>query len=142
MVQPLFLSSITTWNLVYSVEKLTALYNISSKNASNKFFQPVVDARREGDENPLSCVVLETLKLLVISLYSYQVMNRSRHTITKCLNHEKLHKAIHEPLFKQLKTVQKDLYEIELLKSTIEQKEPIIVGVFILQFAKLSMLEL
>ena len=69
-------------------------------------------------------------------------MDRSRHTITKYLNDEKTHKAINEPLFKQLNTVQEDLYEIELLKSTIEHKEPIIVGFFILQYAKLRKLEL
>ena len=39
-------------------------------------------------------------------------------------------------------TVEKDLYEVELLKSTIEHREPIIVGFFILQYAKLRMLEL
>ena len=57
------------------------------------------------------------------------------------MNDEKTHKAINEP-FKRLNTVQKDLNEIELLKSTIEHKEPIIVGFFILQYAKLKMLEL
>ena len=107
----------------------------------NKFVQSVVDARREGDENPLSGVVAETMKLLGNSSYGYQIMDRSRHTITKYLNDEKTHKAINEPLFKRLNTVQKDLYEIELLKSTIEHKEPIIVGFFILQYAKLRMLE-
>ena len=69
-------------------------------------------------------------------------MDRSRHTITKYLNDEKTHKAINEPLFKRLNTVEKDLYEVELLKSTIEHREPIIVGFFILQYAKLRMLEL
>ena len=108
----------------------------------SKFVQSVIDARREGDENPLSGVVAETLKLLGNSSYGYQIMDRSRHTITKYLNDEKTHKAINEPLFKRLNTVQKDLYEIELQKSTIEHKEPIIVGFFILQFAKLRMLEL
>ena len=108
----------------------------------NKFVQSVVDARREGDENPLSGVVAETMKLLGNSSYGYQIMDRSRHTITKYLNDEKTHKAINEPLFKRLNTVQKDLYKIELLKSTIEHKEPIIVGFFILQYAKLRMLEL
>ena len=81
------------------------------------------------------------MKLLDNSSYGYQIMDRSRHTITKYLNDEKTHKAINEP-FKRLNTVQKDLYEIELLKSTIEHKEPIIVGFFILQYAKLKMLEL
>ena len=62
----------------------------------------MVDARREGDENPLSGVVAETMKLLGNSSYGYQIMNRSRHTITKYLNDEKTHKAINEPLIKRL----------------------------------------
>ena len=41
-----------------------------------------------------------------------------------------------------MNTVEKDLYEVELLKSTIEHREPIIVEFFILQYAKLRMLEL
>ena len=54
------------------------------------FGQSVVDARREGDENPLSGVVAETMKLLGNSSYGYQIMDRSRHTITKDLNDGKL----------------------------------------------------
>ena len=102
----------------------------------------MVDARREGDEKPLSGVAAETVKLLGNSSYGYQIMDRSRHTITKYLNDEKTHKAINEPLLKRLNSVEKDLYEVELLKSTIEHREPIIVGSFILQYAKLRMLEL
>ena len=65
----------------------------------NSFFQSVVDARSEGDENSLSGVVAETMKLLGNYSYGYQTMDRSRHTITKYLNDEKTHKAINEPLF-------------------------------------------
>ena len=85
----------------------------------------MVDARREGDEIPLSGVVAQIIKLLGNSFYNYQIMDESRHTIKKILNDEKAHKAINEPFFKRLKTVQKDLYDIELIKSTIEHKEPI-----------------
>ena len=46
------------------------------------FVQSVVNARREGDENPLSGVVAETQKLLGNLSYGYQIMDRSRHTIT------------------------------------------------------------
>ena len=49
----------------------------------NKFVQSAVDARREGDENPNSSVVAETMKLLANSSYGYQIMDRSRHTVTK-----------------------------------------------------------
>ena len=65
-------------------------------------------------------------------------MDRSTHTITKYLYNEKL-KAIKEPLFRRLNSVEKDLYDAQLLKSTIEHREPINVGFFILQYAKLRM---
>ena len=76
-------------------------------NCFNKFVQSVVDARREEDENPLSGIVAETMKLLGNSSYGYQITDRSRHTITKYLNDEKTSKAVFEPLFKRLNTVQK-----------------------------------
>ena len=69
-------------------------------------------------------------------------MDRSRHSITEYLGDEKIHKAINENFFKRLNEVKKDLYEVELLKSTIEHREPIIEGFFLLQYAKLSKLEL
>ena len=49
----------------------------------DKFVQSAVDARWEGDENPNSSLVAETMKLLANSSYGYQIMDRSRHTVTK-----------------------------------------------------------
>ena len=108
----------------------------------NKFVQSAVNARREGDQNPNSTVVAETMKLLANSSYGYQIMDRSRHTVTKYLNDEKTHTAIHNKLFKRLNCINDNLYEVELAKAEVEHKEPIIVGFFILQYAKLRMLEL
>ena len=108
----------------------------------NNFVQSVVDARQEGEKNSHSGVVAETMKLLGNSLYSFQIMDRSRHTITKSLDDEKTHKAINENYLKRFKVVKKGLCEAELLKSTIEHREPTIVGFFNLQCAKLRMLEM
>ena len=58
----------------------------------NSFVQSAVDAWRKDDENPHSSVVAETMKLLANSSYGYQIMDRSRHTITKYLNDGKAHK--------------------------------------------------
>ena len=69
-------------------------------------------------------------------------MDRSRHTETKYLNDEKTHKAINGIFFKKLNNVSKELYEVELVKSKIERREPIIVGFFILKYGKLRMLGL
>ena len=64
-------------------------------------------------------------------------MDRSRHTVTKYLNDEKTHSAINSKIFKRLNFIKDQLYEVELFKSEIEHQEPIIVGFFILQYAKL-----
>ena len=91
--------------------KIYRFVQYSPRKCFNNFVQSVVDAYREGDENPLSGVVAETMKLLGNSSYGYQIMDRSRHTITKYLNDEKTHKATNEPLFERLHTFEKDLYQ-------------------------------
>ena len=103
----------------------------------NSFGQSAVDARRQVDENPNSSVVAETMKLLANSSYGYQIMDRSRHTVTKYLSDKKTHAAIDSKLFKKQDDVNNSLYEVGLAKPQIEHKEPIIVGFFILQYAKL-----
>ena len=101
-----------------------------------------MDSRRQGDENQFSSFVAETMKLLASSSYGYQIMDCSRHTVTKYLNDEKTHSAINSKLFKRLNHIIDQPYEVELAKSEIEHREPLIVGLFILQYAKLRMLEL
>ena len=68
----------------------------------NQFVQSAVDACREGDENPNSSVVAETMKFLADSSYGYQIMDRSHHTVTKYLSDEKTHGAINTKFFKRL----------------------------------------
>ena len=104
--------------------------------------QSAVNARREGDDYPNSSVVAETMKLLANSSYGYQIMDNSRHTVTKYLNDEKTHGAINTKLFKRLDHINDQLYEVKFGKAEIEHREPKIVGFFILQQAKLRMLEL
>ena len=104
--------------------------------------QSAVDAIGRGDENPNSSVVAETTKLLANSSYVFQIEDWSWHTLTKNLVDEKTHAAVNSKLFKKLDHLNISLYEVELAKAQIEHKEPIIVGLFIIQYAKLPMLEL
>ena len=101
-----------------------------------------MDARRQGDENPNSSVVAETMKLLANSLNVYQIMDRSRHTVTKYLTVEKALIAISSKMFKRLNHINDRMYEVELVKREIEQKEPMIVGFLILQYVKQRILDL
>ena len=77
------------------------------------FVQSAVNARREGEENPNSSVVAETMKLLANSSYGYQLMDRSRHTDTKYFNDEKTHGATNTKFFKRLDHIKDQLYEVE-----------------------------
>ena len=114
----------------------------TSKKCFNNLVQSLVDARRAGDENPDSSVVAETMKLLGNSSYGYQFMDRRKHAETKYLKDEMTHKAISGKMFKHLNDVSKEIYEVELAKSKIEHRETIMVGFFMLQYAKLRMSEL
>ena len=123
-------------------KKIHRFVQYTPRKCVNNFVQSVVDARRQGDENPKSSVVAETMKLLANSSFGYQIMDRSRHTVKKYLTDEKTHSAYNSKMFKRLNHITDQLYEVEIVKSEIEHREPIIVGCFILQYAKLRMLEL
>ena len=101
-----------------------------------------MDARRQGDENPNSSVVAETMKLLAISSFGYQITDCSRHTVTKYPTDEKTHSAINSKLLKRLNHITDQLYDVELVKPEIEDRKRINVGFFILQHAKQRILEL
>ena len=111
------------------------------KKCFDIFVQSAVDARRQGDENPTSSVI-ETMKLLANSSYGYQIMDRIRHTVTKYLTDEKTHSAINSKMFKRFNHITDQMYDLELFNSEIEHRKPILVGFFILQYAKLKILEL
>ena len=133
---------IHNWVLFAQNYTVLLFVDYTPENCFNGFVQSAVDARRQGDENPNSNVVAETMKLLANSYYGYQIMDRSRHTATKYLADGKTHAAINSKLFKKLDHVNNSLFEVELAKAQIEHKETIIVGFFLLQYAKLQMLEL
>ena len=106
-ITPLF--SFLVYGTWFTVYKSLPLCTLSLLKSFNKFVQSVVDARREGDEILLSSVVIEIMKILGTSSNGYQIIVRSRHSITKYLNGVKTQKAINEPLFKRLNLVQKHL---------------------------------
>ena len=112
------------------------------KNSFNSFVQSAVDARRQGDENPNSSVVAETMKLLANSSYCYQIIDGSQHTVTKYFSDRNTHAAIISKLFKKLDHLNNSLYEVELARAQFEHREPIVANFIILQNAKLRMLKL
>ena len=108
MVQPkrMLLSSLNLTNgtiispllLFYSqlslvCKKIHRFVQYTPRKSFDNFVQSAVDARRKRNEDPNSSVVAETMKLLANSSYGYQIMDSSRHSVTKYLTDEKTHIA-------------------------------------------------
>ena len=105
-------------------KQIDGFVQYTPRKCFNIFLQSAVDARRKRDENPNSSVVAETMKLLANSSYGYQIMDRSRHTLTKYLNDEKAHSTINSKMFKRMNHITDQLYEVELVTPKIEHREP------------------
>ena len=97
--------------------KIHQFVQYTPKKCFNRFVQSAVNARRQGDENPNSSIVAETMKLLANSFYGYQIMDCSQHSVTKYLNDDKTHSAINNKLFGPLNSITDELYKVELVKS-------------------------
>ena len=124
------------------VDEVFWFIEYTPKKSFGSFVDRVVQARREGDKNKNSTVVAETMKLIGNSAYGYQIMDRSKHTETKYVIGSHVDKIINNQFFKNMNELPYNIFEAELSKKEVVHKEPIIIGFFILQYAKLTMLEL
>ena len=112
------------------------------KKCFNTVVQSAVNARHQGDENPNLSLVAETMKLLANSSYGSQMIDRSRHTVTKYLNDEKRTVQKIAKCSSVLITLLINCTKLNWLKPGIAHIEPIFVRLFILQYAKQERLEL
>ena len=69
-------------------------------------------------------------------------MDRSKHSKSQYVVGAEIDKLVNERNFKNLNVLPSSIYEAELVKSEVNHKEPLIVSFFILQYAKLTMLQL
>ena len=80
----------------------TKLYRFVEYTPMENFNNFVQSTMKQGDENPKSKVVTETMKLLANSSCGYQIRDRSRHTVEKYYSDEKTHVAINNKMITRL----------------------------------------
>ena len=98
------------------------------------FTEKVSNARQQGDLDPATSIIADTMKLLGNSGYGSLIMNKEKHQSTvyvrgksqACLK-------VNEPIFKTLAEINDDIFELQLSKKNITLDLPIILGYFILQ---------
>ena len=139
LITPLFqfyLEKVLVLNQIHCIIQYTSEY------CFELFVNSVVEARQEKDKNNSSSVVAETIKRTGSSSFQYQFMDWSEHSKTQHVVGAEVDKLVNEQKYKILNVLPSSIYEVEMFKSEVNHKEPIIVGFFILQYANLTTLKL
>ena len=106
-----------------------------------RFGDAVSTARREGDVHRDKTIIADTMKLLGNSGYGKTITNVDRHRDVSYCTEKAASLMVNDKRFRQLDIVVDDAYEIEINKKTVKYTLPVHVGFFVLQYAKMRMLQ-
>ena len=106
-----------------------------------RFGDAVFTARREGDVHSHKTIIADTMKLLGNSGYGKTITNVDRHRDVSYCTEKAASLMVNDKRFRQLNIVVDDAYEIEMNKKTVKYTLPVHVGFFVLQYAKMRMLQ-
>ena len=126
------------------VTKIYQVVKFQQQRCFREFVKEVSDARRQGDTDPDTAIIVDTMKLIGSSGYGSLIMDKTKHSDVKYVQGEnETSLKINDPLFRNLECLDQEeqYYEVEMAKRKIRLDLPIQPGYFILQYAKLRMLE-
>ena len=102
----------------------------------------VAQARREGDLDASKKIIADTNKLLICSAYGGLLLNKEKHRSIKYVQGSRaLRLKVNDPLFCHFTKLDDDFYEVEMLKNRVSLDLPNYLGLFVLNYAKLHMLQ-
>ena len=106
-----------------------------------RFGDAVSKARREGDVHRDRTIIADSMKLLGNSGYGKTITNVDRHRDVNYCTEKAASHMINDKRFRQLDIIIDDAYEIEMRKRTVTYALHVHVGFFVLQYAKMRMLQ-
>ena len=101
----------------------------------------VAQARLDGDRDKDKTLIAETMKLIGNSSYRKLITNKEKHHDIIYVNETEIGEEIMDNHFYDMTELHNGYYEVEKTKQKINLDLPIHLGVFILNYAKLRMLE-
>ena len=143
--QILIATPLLKWYIEHGL-KVTKIYQVVEYNnpfaCFDIFVKKVTDARRKGDENAKGGIIAQTMKLIGNSAFGGTIVNQMNHRkFTYVDSYEAGSKAINNKNFAKITEISEEFYEIEQYKKLTNLNMPTQIGFFILQLAKLRMLE-
>jgi hypothetical protein len=126
------------------VTKIHQVVEFQQQRCFKEFVREVSDARRMGDRDPSTAIIADTKKVIGNASYGSLIMDKTKHRDIKYVQGEnETCLKINDPCFCKLECLDDEdqYYEMEMAKKVIRLDLPIQLGYFILQYAKLRMLE-
>ena len=109
--------------------------------AFSRFMTQVAQARLDGDPDKDKALIAKTMKLIGNSSYGKLITNKEKHHDIVCAIESEIGAEIMDNHFYSLTKFPNGYYEVEKTKLKIILDLPVHLGVFILNYAKLRMLE-
>ena len=144
--QILLATPLLQWYLNHGlvVTKIYQVIEFQAKRCFQEFVSEVSDARRQGDINPETAIIADTMKVIGNSGYGSLIMDKTKHREVKYVQGEnETCLKVNDPRFQKLECldIEEQYYEVEMAKRKIKLDLPIQLGYFVLQYAKLRRLE-
>ena len=140
----LVLTTLLHWYLKHGLE-ITKVYQIVQYQPFKCFYTfgtSVCDLRRQGDLDQSKKIISETAKLSGNVVYGTTITNKERFTEVKYVSDPlKVSSMANSERYLSSEELANDVYEVSLAKSKITLDTPVVIGLTILQLAKLRMLE-
>ena len=130
------------WSINHGL-KVTKVYEVieyAPKNCFSGFADDVSNVRREGDRDPSTAVIADTMKLHGNSGYGSTLTNKEKHLDIQYCNEANIGLAVNNPHFRKLYIIDENFYEVSKTKKSISMNLPIQIGFFVYQYAKLRKL--
>ena len=107
----------------------------------SEFVEKCISARRQADVDSDLALQGDTYKTLINSAYGSTLLNKEKFSNTSYLKGHSAFKLVNSQNFRKATPLDNEMYEIESAKGAITMDIPIQIGFFILNYAKLRMLQ-
>ena len=124
------------------VSNIYKVIEFDHRKCFKTFIEGVVNDRRNADKGIIPAIQGDTSKLIGNSAYGSMLLDPTKHRAIKyAFDSNRVSQQVNEPTFRHFNKLDSDFYEIEHAKRQTIFSMPIQLGFFVLQYAKLRMLD-
>lgn len=144
--QVLIATPLLKWYLEHGmiVTKIYQVVEFTPHRCFRNIAKEVSDGRRLGDAHPDKAIIADTKKVEGNSVYGGTIMDQEKfQSVTYVEGEGRVMIEAYKPQFKNMSTLleEDEYFEVEKAKEKLDINLPIQIGYFILQYAKLRMLQ-